>query len=110
MDRRDIFVCAGETSGDRMGAPVVEELRRRHPQYRRLCATGVEIRHWASALAVTGISESIGHAGAVARLLVDCHRLLRRRSLALAILIDYPGANLRIARLMKRANGRYVGD
>lgn len=105
----DVLVCAGEASGDRILAPVVRELEQRRPGLRffgaggpALHAAGAEIRHSTEDLAVTGVSEVLGAAGAVASLLLDMKREIERRRLVLALLVDYPGANLRVASMARR--------
>jgi len=99
-----VLVCAGEVSGDRMAAPVVLEMRRRRPWLRffgaggtRLETAGVELRHRVGQLAVTGFSEALGRVPAAARMLVDLAHQIDRRRPALALLVDYPGVNLRLA-------------
>jgi lipid-A-disaccharide synthase len=113
--RGDVFVCAGEPSGDRIAAPVVAELLRRSPglQFygaggRALRSVGVEIRHSVDDLAVTGISEALNAAGAAASLLLDTREQLDRRPPLLGLLVDYPGANLRLARMLHRRKVRVL--
>jgi len=105
----NVFVVAGEVSGDRAAAPVVAALRRRRPQLRffgaggpALGAEGVEILHDAAGLAVTGLTEPLAIAGRVAGMLAGSAREVRRRRPRLALLVDYPGVNLRLARWLAR--------
>jgi lipid-A-disaccharide synthase len=104
-----IFISVGEVSGDRMAAAVVRRLRQRLPGVRlfgaggsELRAAGVELRVPSERLAVTGIDEAAARAGDALRLLADAWLQGRRRRPALALLVDYPGVNLRLARLMHR--------
>ncbi len=104
-----ILVCAGELSGDRLAAPVVVELARRLPGLRcfgaggeALAAAGVEVRHPIQRLAVTGASEALRRAGGVIGAALDLARETWRRRPALAILVDYPGLNLRLAAVCRR--------
>jgi len=106
----NILVSAGEVSGDRMAASVVSEIARRVPEATffgaggdAMEAAGVQLRHHASALAVTGLTEALSRAGAASRMLLDLWRQARSRGVALALLVDYPGINLRLAGLMRRA-------
>lgn len=104
-----ILVSAGEVSGDRIAAPVVEATRRRCPE---LCffgaggpeleAAGVEVRHPLSRLAVTGLVEALGRAAAAGRLLADMTLQIVARRPRLGLLIDFPGLNLRLAALLRR--------
>lgn len=109
-DQRSVFVSAGEVSGDRAAAPVVAELGARLPDLRffgaggqSLAAAGMELRHPLDRLAVTGVREAVGRLRGVSALLLDSWREIRRCRPALALLVDYPGANLRLAWLLRRA-------
>lgn len=104
-----VFISAGEASGDRIAASVVSELLRRHPDLRfygaggpAMAQAGVEIRHSIERLAVAGLTEATHALGAVSWLLADTWREVARRPPSLAILVDYPGANLRLAAMLKR--------
>lgn len=110
-----ILVSAGEPSGDRFAAPIVEELRRRYPGLEvfgaggdALAAAGVELRHHQRSLAVTGLSEVLARLPAVLRLLVDLTLEARRRRPGLAILVDYPGAHLRLGRMLRQLGVRVL--
>lgn len=99
-----VLVAAGEVSGDRMAAPVVEELGRRWPGLRffgaggpSLRQAGVEVRHRVDRLAVTGLTEAGRRLPAAVALLGDLSRQLALRRPRLALLVDYPGVNLRLA-------------
>ena len=105
-----MLVVAGEPSGDRAAAAVVRALRAERPALRcfgaggaALAAAGVELRHSSDRLAVTGLSEAAWRLGAAGRALVDLVWQARRRRPALALLVDYPGLNLRLAALLHRA-------
>ena len=106
----EVLVSAGEVSGDRIAAPVVEEIQRRCPGTRFFGAggtaleqAGVEIRHPISGLSVTGLTEALGRAGGVLRMLADLSLQGLRRRPDLALLVDFPGANLRLASALGRA-------
>jgi len=105
-----VLVSAGEVSGDRIAAPVVEEIQRRCPGARFFGAggtaleqAGVEILHPISRLSVTGLTEALGRAGGVLRMLADLSLQGLRRRPDLALLVDFPGANLRLASALGRA-------
>jgi lipid-A-disaccharide synthase len=109
MTRTPVLVVAGELSGDRMAAPVVRELTSSLPGLApfgaggpHLAAEGVELRHRIQSLSVTGISEAAGRAPAALLLLADLTLEIRRRRPALAILVDYPGINMRLAAHLRR--------
>jgi lipid-A-disaccharide synthase len=104
-----VLVSAGEASGDRMAGAVVEKLARARPDLRFagaggecLARAGVEVRHHERDLSATGLVEAVRRAGGVARMLADLGRLAVSRPPALGLLVDYPGANLRLAGLLAR--------
>jgi lipid-A-disaccharide synthase len=68
-----------------------------------LARAGVEIRHPIDRLAVTGIVEAGARLGAAARVAADLWFQIRRRHPYLALLVDYPGLNLRLAGILRRA-------
>ena len=102
-------LCAGETSGDLLGAGLVEQLRLRFPdaEFAGIGGThmrdaGVDTWHDASELAVMGLSEVLRH---LPRLLA-LRRRFRRRMLDWRpdafIGIDAPDFNLGVERWLKR--------
>lgn len=109
MNGPDILIVAGEASGDLHAGPVAAELKKLLPEASlwgvggtELVSAGVECLERVENLAVMGFS-------GVPRLLPRLRRLkgslLRRtaaRGTRLAILVDYPGFNLNLARALKR--------
>lgn len=108
MVERTILIVAGEASGDTYGAQVVRCLKERDPELsffgiggRELEAEGVEILWPCHSLAVVGLMEVLGKLPLVYkawRAIMDRMRTSRPH---LAILIDFPGFNLRLARKLK---------
>jgi lipid-A-disaccharide synthase len=103
-------MVAGETSGDALGAALIEGLKRRFPQARfagvagpRMRAAGCEAWHDIESLSVMGLTEIIAH---LPRLL-SLRARLRRRLIEWApdvfIGVDYKEFNLGLARQLKRA-------
>ena len=105
----DIFIAAGEASGDLHGAHLVKAIHEQSPHCRvfglggsALAVQGAELIVRNDDIAVTGIIEVASHFRAIR---AGFHRLLQeagRRRPALAILIDYPDFNLRLAAKLKR--------
>jgi lipid-A-disaccharide synthase len=105
---KPIFVAAGEASGDLHAAALIRALQARHGGLRffglggdQMRTAGVDLLYDLSALAVAGFWE-------VAKRLVHFRRVFNTvlgrvdtEKPALAILIDYPGMNLRLARELK---------
>jgi lipid-A-disaccharide synthase len=101
---REILFVAGETSGDLHAATVARELTARGAPYTLrgiggdlMAAAGVQLDEHVRDLAVMGLVEVIRHMPKHWRMLADIRKRLRSGSVALVILIDYPGFNLRVA-------------
>ena len=104
-----ILVSAGEASGDRYSAELVEALRVRLPDAeffgcagKRLRACGVRPIVESEQIAVVGIFEVIAHIPRVFGVLNRLARTARQERPALAILTDSPDFHLRLARKLKR--------
>jgi lipid-A-disaccharide synthase len=104
-----ILVSAGEASGEMYGAQLIKSLRRLDPSFsffgvggERMRAAGCDTVVDAKDLAVVGITEILSHLPKIWGLF---HRLVReadRRKPDLAIVIDSPAFNWRVAREMKK--------
>lgn len=105
-----IFISAGESSGDALGAALLEALERRVPALdafgmggARMVAGGFRAIRAASEVGVVGLVEVLRHLPRLVRL---C-RSLAAAAIAgrpdVAVLIDVPDFNLRLARHLKRA-------
>src|SRR5215469_8310391 len=109
MRQPKILISAGEASGDRYAAMVVEELRRLWPDAEFFGCTGPRLREVgvrtvvdAASLAVVGLLEVVSH---IPRIYGEYRRILRAaRELRpdLAILTDSPDFHLRVARVLHR--------
>jgi lipid-A-disaccharide synthase len=104
-----ILVSAGEASGDRYSALLVDELHRRHPDARffgcagaRLREAGVEAVVLGESLSVVGLVEVVHH---IPRIYKEFRRLVeaaRRRRPQLAILTDSPDFHFRVAARLRK--------
>ncbi|AHG90761.1 lipid-A-disaccharide synthase [Gemmatirosa kalamazoonensis] len=108
--RREVLFVAGEASGDLHAAGVARELKRLRPELhlagvggRHLQAAGVELLEDAERLAVMGFVEVLKHVPAHYALLRRLRARLRGGSVALLVLVDYPGFNMRLAAEARRA-------
>ena len=110
-----IALVAGEASGDQLGAGLIAELRRRHPQAQFAGVGGAAMRGagldaWqdCSTLAVMGLAEVVRHLPRLLRL----RRTLRARLLDwrpdVFIGIDAPDFNLGLERALKQRGIRTV--
>ncbi len=104
-----ILISAGEASGEMYGAGLIEALKRRDPTLEFFGVGGERMRHAgcdtvvdARDLSVVGITEILSHLPKIYRLF---HKLIAeadRRRPDLAIVIDSPAFNWRVARQMKK--------
>jgi len=105
-----LLLSAGEASGDMYAARLAAALQRRldvalfgmgGPQMR---AAGVEIVTDYSEVAVVGITEILKHLPSLLHAMGHLVSAAEQRHPALAILTDFPGFHLRLARKLKRRN------
>ncbi|MBA2480042.1 MAG: lipid-A-disaccharide synthase [Planctomycetes bacterium] len=110
----DVFIIAGEPSGDAYGAAILEELRRRQPD--TVCAAmggpelakaGAEVEQDIEGLAVMGLFPVLARLPQFIRLGLRMAHLVRQRKPKVVLTIDYPGFNLRLARRL--ADVRHAG-
>jgi lipid-A-disaccharide synthase len=103
-----LLLSAGEASGDMYAARLAAALKRRAaieifgmggPQMR---AAGVDIVTDYSEVSVVGITEILSHLPSLVRAMRHLVAEAERRKPAFAILTDFPGFHLRLARKLKR--------
>lgn len=104
-----ILISAGEASGEMYGAQLIEALRRRDPSLEffgvggeRMRAAGCEIVVDAKDLAVVGITEILSHLPRIYGRFRHLIREAHRRQPDLAVVIDSPAFNWRVARQMHK--------
>ncbi|HTK49955.1 MAG TPA: lipid-A-disaccharide synthase [Gemmatimonadaceae bacterium] len=107
---RDILVVAGEASGDLHGSAVARALAERGAPYRltgiggdEMRAAGVELVEHTERLAVMGFLEVLKHVPLHYRLARALRRRIASGRVALVVLIDYPGFNMKIAAAARAA-------
>ena len=106
-----IFLSAGEASGDYYGAQIMTELRTRTPQLTCfglggtvMASAGLDRIVRAEDVAHMGITEVIRH---MPRIYGEYRRLvasIKKRRPDVAILIDFPDVNFRLARTLRKLN------
>jgi lipid-A-disaccharide synthase len=104
MADSEIFLSAGEISGDRYGGEILEALHRLQPELRafgiggeRLTAAGLEKVAGIESFSLVGITEVLPRLASLLRLLTQVKKLLTRRRPRAVILIDSPEFNFRLA-------------
>lgn len=104
----DVLVVAGEASGDQHAADAVAALKQLRPDLRffgmggpKLAAQGVELIHGAHEISVMGIVEVLPKVPRIWQVLRDLERAAKERKPAVALLVDVPDFNLRLAKKLK---------
>ncbi len=101
---REIVFVAGEASGDLHASGVARELKARGAPFAltgiggdHMREAGVELLEHADNLAVMGFVEVLRHVPRHWALLRQLERRIRSGRVALVILVDYPGFNMKVA-------------
>ncbi|MCH5284291.1 MAG: lipid-A-disaccharide synthase [Akkermansiaceae bacterium] len=105
-----IYVVAGEKSGDKQGALLMQEMLRHRPdiefvglggnRMHEVAPAGIE--DWAEQAAVIGVVEVLKHARFFMRRLREMEERIAADRPACLLLIDYPGFNQRLAERVRR--------
>lgn len=103
-----ILIIAGEASGDLHGARLVQALKAASPDSHifgiggdGMAAAGMELLFHIRDMAVVGFSEVIRHLPFLRKVMATLIAETERRQPGVAILIDYPGFNLRLAKRLR---------
>ncbi|RMH91140.1 lipid-A-disaccharide synthase [Lysobacter pythonis] len=113
--RPRIALCAGEASGDLLGAGLIEQLRARFPDAEfagiggpGMRAAGLDAWHDARELAVMGLAEVLAHLPRLLKLRTDFRRRALNWQPDVFIGIDAPDFNLGVEKWLKRRGIRTV--
>jgi len=111
----NLLVVAGEISGDMHAAHVIATLRRNRPDLRvwgiggdRLQEQGVELCRHVRDMSVLGIVEVLKRYGFFRKVFRETLRMVDERKPVAALLIDYPGFNLRLAAELKKRGVKVI--
>jgi lipid-A-disaccharide synthase len=106
---RTLLVIAGEDSGDLHGAELLRELKARRPDLRLVGVGGPRMSPFLDRkladvkdLAVVGFVEVLKHLPRLNRLFKAILAAAAEEGIAGALLIDYPGFNLRLAKALRK--------
>lgn len=102
----EVFIVAGEPSGDLIGSLLVRNLLELRPDLKITCIggdqmaeAGAEVRvNIVRDLAIIGFAEVVAKFPQIRRLFYDTVAYLRENRPRVLVLIDYPGFNLRLAK------------
>ncbi|MGQ0639414.1 MAG: lipid-A-disaccharide synthase [Gemmatimonadaceae bacterium] len=107
---REVLVVAGEASGELHAAGFASALRQRRPDVElvgvggaAMDSAGVRLLERTDTLAVMGFAEVLRQIPHHYRLLKTLGARLLSGKVALVVLVDYPGFNMRLGRLASRA-------
>lgn len=109
---KHIFIIAGEASGDEHAAKLVLELKQEQTdQYtfsgiggQNMVDAGVNLLYPLAQYGVTGFSEVIKQFSRIRKVFNLAKQYIQNNQIDLLILIDYPGFNLRFAKVAKSLN------
>ncbi|RPJ84511.1 MAG: lipid-A-disaccharide synthase, partial [Acidobacteria bacterium] len=112
---RQVLIVTGEASGEQHGAGLIEQVKAQNPGLplhwfgsggRQMAEQGVELVQDVSQLAAIGPWDAMAHFRHYVRLYRRLIREVESRRPALAVLVDFPEFNLRLARRLKRQGVR----
>ena len=102
---KKLFVLAGEVSGDMHASGVIAELLKARPDVKvfgiggeKLRALGADLLYDCSETSIMGFVDVLKHSGFLRRVIRDLKEAVRREKPLAALLVDYPGMNLLMAR------------
>jgi len=108
---KNILIVAGEASGDLHAADLINEIKKLEPQIKffglggeKMQEQGVDLSFNMTELAVVGLFEVLRNLNKFKKIFHDLLRKVDAKKPDLAILVDYPGFNLRLAEELKKRN------
>ena len=111
INKKTVFISAGESSGDLLGADLARALHQANADYqligmggKRMQEAGIDIIFDSKPLSVVGVLEVVRH---LPRILSTLHRIkkyLRETKPNLIILIDFPDTHFHIMKYAKKLN------
>jgi len=104
----NILIIAGEVSGDLIGASLIKELRAVQPAINifgiggdKMTEEGMNISFHINRLSFLGFVEVVSHLSFIKKVQREILKLVKMKNISTAVLIDYPGFNLSIAKKLK---------
>jgi lipid-A-disaccharide synthase len=106
---KSILIVAGENSGDKHGARLVQKYRDLRPSFEfygiggnHMSSEGVNLLFSIEELAIVGFFEVIAHLPRIRRILRTIKKEITEQPPYAAVLIDFPDFNLRLAKRIKK--------
>ena len=108
MNTKNVLMIAGEVSGDLHGASLIRELKKLDSSLKifgiggnKMQAEGMELIYHIDKMAFLGFVEVIKHIPFIKKVQRDLINELMKRQVKEAVVIDYPGFNLNLAKKIK---------
>lgn len=112
---KKIFLVAGEVSGDIHASRLAREIKGIDPQIElegvggaMMAGEGVRIFYRTDEMGIIGLPDIFKHLSKIKEMLRFIPAKMEEDKVGLAILIDYPGFNLRLARELKRRGAKIL--
>lgn len=103
---KNVMIIAGEASGDKHAAMLLRALRKKAGDIRfwgiggdEMASLGVELLYHLRQMAFLGLSEVVRHLPFILKVIRNLKKEMLRRKPDAIILVDYPGFNLRMAKI-----------
>ncbi|UCH65320.1 MAG: lipid-A-disaccharide synthase [Ignavibacterium sp.] len=112
---QSLLIIAGEESGDLIGASLIRELMKQNPELNivgiggdNMRNEGIDIIHHIKEMAFLGFAEVVKHIPFIKKVQADIINAVENKKIKNAVLIDYPGFNLSIAKKLKKIEIRII--
>ena len=114
-DHLKIFINVGDASADIYGAQIITELKKLEPDI-EIHANGGKLMQEAGAklycnlveFSVIGISEVIKKYFPLMKIIKETAEYIKENGIKTVVLVDYPGFNLRLAKLLKKQGVKVI--
>jgi lipid-A-disaccharide synthase len=110
-----LLIIAGEESGDLIGAALIRDLMKLKSELNiigiggdRMRNEGMNIIHHINEMAFLGFAEVVKHIPFIRKVQADLTNVVVNKNIKNAVLIDYPGFNLSIAKKLKKIGTRII--
>lgn len=104
-----ILIVAGENSGEKYGADLVHQYKKKHPAFtffgiggKHMEAEGVHLLFSIDDLGLVGGFEVVSHLPRIKKIFDQINKEIKRHMPAASVLIDSPDFNLRLAKKLKK--------
>jgi lipid-A-disaccharide synthase len=111
---KNILMVAGEASGDLHGSALLTELKKLYPDINvfgiggeKMKNSGMDILYPIDKLAFLGFAEVLKHIPFIKKVQREILQTVKEKEIKYAVLIDYPGFNLSLAKKLK-TSGLYI--